>query len=90
MHDYLSTSTIGYYLLAVQPNLFGTWSLIREWGRIGHPSQMKIDLCDSREEASAVFDEKLRRLLYTGGELPERPVSWSAQLERPVRAPWPS
>jgi predicted DNA-binding WGR domain protein len=61
MHDYPSTSTIGYYLLAVQPNLFGTWSLIREWGRIGHPSQMKIDLCDSREEASAVFDEKLRQ-----------------------------
>jgi predicted DNA-binding WGR domain protein len=50
-----------YYLLHVQPNLFGAWSLIREWGRIGHPGQVKIDLCGSREEASAVFDKKLRQ-----------------------------
>jgi DNA invertase Pin-like site-specific DNA recombinase len=26
-----------FYLLAVQPELFGRWSLIREWGRIGQP-----------------------------------------------------
>jgi predicted DNA-binding WGR domain protein len=24
-----------YYVLDVQPHLFGGWSLIREWGRIG-------------------------------------------------------
>ena len=24
-----------FYLLDVQPDLFGGWSLIREWGRIG-------------------------------------------------------
>lgn len=33
-----------YYLLDVQPHLFGEWSLIREWGRIGRPGQVKIDL----------------------------------------------
>jgi len=25
------------YLLDVQPDLFGQWSFIREWGRIGQP-----------------------------------------------------
>jgi predicted DNA-binding WGR domain protein len=50
-----------YYLLTVQPNLFGTWSLIREWGRIGRPGRMKIDLRESHEEASAVLHRKLRQ-----------------------------
>ncbi len=50
-----------YYLLSVQPNLFGTCSLIREWGRIGRPGRIQIDLCDTREEASAAFEKKLRQ-----------------------------
>ncbi|MCP4781752.1 MAG: WGR domain-containing protein [Hyphomicrobium sp.] len=24
-----------FYAMSVQPNLFGQWSLLREWGRIG-------------------------------------------------------
>jgi predicted DNA-binding WGR domain protein len=47
-----------YYLLDVQPNLFGTWSLIREWGRIGRPGQVRIDLCDSLDEAAHAFEGK--------------------------------
>jgi len=50
-----------YYLLHVQPNLFGTWSFIREWGRIGQPSQVKIELCNSLEEATDAFHGKLRQ-----------------------------
>jgi predicted DNA-binding WGR domain protein len=50
-----------YYLLDVQPHLFGGWSVIREWGRIGHPGQVKIDLCDSLEEAAQTFNGKLRQ-----------------------------
>jgi predicted DNA-binding WGR domain protein len=50
-----------YYLLDVQPHLFGGWSLIREWGRIGRPGQVKIDLCDSLEEATNAFDGKLQQ-----------------------------
>jgi predicted DNA-binding WGR domain protein len=50
-----------YYVLDVQPHFFGGWSLIREWGRIGHPGRLKIDLCDSLEEAARVFDGKLRQ-----------------------------
>ena len=50
-----------YYLLTVQPNLFGTWSLIREWGRIGQPGRVKIDLCESLEEAARAFEGKRRQ-----------------------------
>jgi predicted DNA-binding WGR domain protein len=50
-----------YYLLDVQPHLFGGWSVIREWGRIGHPGQVRIDLCDNLEEAALAFNEKLRQ-----------------------------
>jgi predicted DNA-binding WGR domain protein len=50
-----------YYLLSIQPNLFGRWSLIREWGRIGRPGRVKIDLCDSLEEAAHAFNGKLHQ-----------------------------
>jgi predicted DNA-binding WGR domain protein len=30
-----------FYALDVQPDLFGQWCLIREWGRIGKPSQVR-------------------------------------------------
>jgi predicted DNA-binding WGR domain protein len=45
----------------VQPYLFGGWSLIREWGRIGRPGRMKIEMCDSLEEAVAALNVKLRQ-----------------------------
>jgi predicted DNA-binding WGR domain protein len=50
-----------YYLLSIQPNLFGAWSLIREWGRISRPGWVKIDLCNSLEEAAHTFDGTQRQ-----------------------------
>jgi predicted DNA-binding WGR domain protein len=32
-----------YYRLDVQPDLFGEWGLVREWGRIGQPGRMRIE-----------------------------------------------
>ena len=32
-----------YYRLDVQPDLFGAWGLIREWGRIGQPGRLLVD-----------------------------------------------
>ena len=49
------------YILYLQPNLFGGWSSIREWGRIGYPGQIRVELCDSLEEADRVFGAKLRQ-----------------------------
>jgi len=31
-----------FYRLDVQPDLFGGWSFIREWGRIGRPRQVRM------------------------------------------------
>jgi len=32
-----------YYRLDVQPDLFGEWGVVREWGRIGQPGRMRIE-----------------------------------------------
>jgi predicted DNA-binding WGR domain protein len=49
-----------YYRLTVQPNLFGEWSLLREWERIGRPSQMQTDLYVSLGATQDAFRRKAR------------------------------
>jgi predicted DNA-binding WGR domain protein len=49
-----------YYRLTVQANLSGAWSLLREWGRIGRPSQMQADLYVSLEATQEAFRRKER------------------------------
>jgi predicted DNA-binding WGR domain protein len=49
-----------YYRLTVQSNLFGAWSLLREWGCIGRPSQMQADLSVCLEATHAAFRRKER------------------------------
>ena len=50
-----------FYALSVQPNLFGSWSLIKEWGRIGRGGRVRIDLCDSLDEAVTAYNVMLRQ-----------------------------
>lgn len=33
-----------YYRMSVHPNLFGEWTLQREWGRIGQGGRVRLDL----------------------------------------------
>ena len=40
-----------FYRVSIQPGLFGDWSLIREWGRIGTQGQGMEEWFDSEEEA---------------------------------------
>lgn len=40
-----------FYVLAIEPNLFGEFSLVREWGRIGKGGQVKQASFGSVEEA---------------------------------------
>ncbi|MDE1465507.1 WGR domain-containing protein [Spartinivicinus poritis] len=58
-----------FYTLLIQKDLFGKWSLLRQWGKIGTNGQVQIDTFDSYEEARAV-QEKLvkekRRKGYRG------------------------
>jgi len=35
----------------VTPGIFGDWSLVREWGRVGSPGTVRKDWFDSEEEA---------------------------------------
>jgi predicted DNA-binding WGR domain protein len=42
-----------YYSLTITPSLFGDAAVVREWGRIGRPGRMRIDLYEKAEEAAA-------------------------------------
>ena len=44
-----------FYSLRVLPNLFGEWSLQREWGRIGQAGQVRRLYFPSQEEARRVL-----------------------------------
>ena len=37
-----------FYKLDVQPTLFGEWALIREWGRIGRPGTVRVEMHRTR------------------------------------------
>jgi predicted DNA-binding WGR domain protein len=58
-HD-LARNLHRYYALEVTPNLFGGFSLIRSWGRIGRSGQIKIDLFASESEAQSRYGQKLK------------------------------
>ena len=47
-----------FYRLILAPTLFGRWSLVREWGRIGHPGTVRIDSYATEEEARTGFARK--------------------------------
>lgn len=48
-----------FYVVAVQPTLFGEWALVREWGRIGQPGRVVSTPYPTPTEAQAAL-EKLR------------------------------
>jgi predicted DNA-binding WGR domain protein len=54
-----------YYVLSVEPSLFGDTALVRQWGRLGHVSRHRIDLFQQRahavESLEAWFARKRRR-----------------------------
>lgn len=45
-----------YYLLDVQPDLFGAWGFIREWGRVGQPGRLRVD----RYPTAAQAEERMQ------------------------------
>ncbi len=42
-----------FYRLSSTPSLFGDICLVREWGRIGRPGRIRVDLYRAVEEAMA-------------------------------------
>ena len=49
-----------FYAISVQPNLFGSYSLIREWGRIGSRGRVRIDVYQAEADAVTCMQRKLR------------------------------
>ena len=54
------SNTRRFYAARVQATLFGTFALVREWGRIGSPGRVEIEEHVSQEEAEAALT-KLRQ-----------------------------
>jgi predicted DNA-binding WGR domain protein len=50
-----------YYVLSIEPSLFGDVTLIREWGRIGQPGRGRIELYESQSRAVEALETWLRR-----------------------------
>ncbi|MBS3954218.1 MAG: WGR domain-containing protein [Methylomicrobium sp.] len=48
-----------FYQMFVTPGIFGDWSLVREWGKVGSPGTVRKDWFDSKEEAKTAGN-KLR------------------------------
>lgn len=44
-----------FYRMAVMPNLFGEWTLYREWGRIGQGGQVRMDWFANEGQAVAAL-----------------------------------
>ena len=44
-----------FYRMAVMPNLFGEWTLYREWGRIGQGGQVRMDWFANESQAVAAL-----------------------------------
>ena len=49
-----------FYALSVAPTLFGDWSLIREWGRIGSGGRLRIDQFDDEAAAHRALADLVR------------------------------
>lgn len=51
-----------FYVLAIEPTLFGDAALVREWGRAGSKGRRRLDLYgDVREAGEALEDWLLRK-----------------------------
>ncbi len=58
-----------FYLLSIQPTLFGGVALVRNWGRIGTNGQAMMQTFDDSDKAGEAF-EKLERSKRRRGYAP--------------------
>ncbi|QRM32949.1 WGR domain-containing protein [Microvirga sp. VF16] len=50
-----------YYVLSIEPSLFGDATLIREWGRIGRLGQRRVELYENQSGAIEALETWLQR-----------------------------
>lgn len=52
-----------FYTMHLAPTLFGDWSLVREWGRLGSAGTLRFDPHPTEHAAMSAFDTiKLAKL----------------------------
>ena len=60
-----ASNTHRFYHVHIAPTLFGEWSVIREWGRIGCAGTVRHQSAHSENEAKEIADQiaaaKIRR-----------------------------
>jgi predicted DNA-binding WGR domain protein len=61
-----STNCFRFYRLAVEPNLFGDYSLVIHWGRLGRFGRFRIASSGPREDVEALAMRAARRKLARG------------------------
>jgi predicted DNA-binding WGR domain protein len=52
--------------LQITPTLFGEWSLVREWGRIGSPGTVRLESFESEAQAYAEEQRTMRLRIRHG------------------------
>lgn len=50
-----------FYVLRIEPSLFGDPTLVREWGRIGQRGRQRIEIHQTEEGAAEALESWLRR-----------------------------
>jgi predicted DNA-binding WGR domain protein len=58
-----------FYVLAIEPTLFGDTALVREWGRIGSLGRRRLDLHASAMSAREALDVWLARKVRRGYQI---------------------
>ena len=61
-----------YYVLSIEPSLFGDATLIREWGRLGRPGQRRVELYENQSRAVEALETWLQRKRRRGYVLRSR------------------
>lgn len=49
-----------FYYMDIQPDLFGQWCVVREWGRIGCAGRMHLEPYPTPDAAQAALDRQRR------------------------------
>jgi predicted DNA-binding WGR domain protein len=60
-HIEAASNMARYYVLTVEPTLFGDTALVREWGRIGASCRRRLDLYPDDAAARVALDTWLSR-----------------------------
>jgi predicted DNA-binding WGR domain protein len=55
-----------FYVVRLAPTLFGEWTLMREWGRIGSPGTVRTTSFAQQQEAQKAEQRAIKRRLSNG------------------------